>query len=130
MTMPILRRYVDSMLEVSEEEISEAMVRLLEDSKLVAEGAGAVGIAALLAGRVPKRLSRVCVVISGGNIDLNMMPGPQRFQVILDHKPHLGIQVLGQAPDSPHPMTIPISGWKMSAAIVQRPCPSRFHTRT
>jgi peptide/nickel transport system substrate-binding protein len=40
----------------------------------------------------------------GINIDLNMMPGPQRFQVILDHKPHLGIQVLGQAPDSPHPM--------------------------
>ena len=40
----------------------------------------------------------------GININLNMMPGPQRFQVILDHKPHLGIQVLGQAPDSPHPM--------------------------
>jgi peptide/nickel transport system substrate-binding protein len=40
----------------------------------------------------------------GVKIDLNIMPGPQRFQVILDHKPHLGIQVLGQAPDSPHPM--------------------------
>ena len=40
----------------------------------------------------------------GITINLNMMPGPQRFQVILDHKPHLGIQVLGQAPDSPHPM--------------------------
>jgi len=40
----------------------------------------------------------------GINIRLNLMPGPQRFQVILDHKPDLGIQVLGQAPDSPHPM--------------------------
>jgi peptide/nickel transport system substrate-binding protein len=40
----------------------------------------------------------------GIKVDLNIMPGPQRFQVILDHKPHLGIQVLGQAPDSPHPM--------------------------
>ncbi len=40
----------------------------------------------------------------GITINLNIMPGPQRFQVILDHKPHLGIQVLGQAPDSPHPM--------------------------
>lgn len=40
----------------------------------------------------------------GIDIKLNMMPGPERFQVILDHKPHLGIQVLGQAPDSPHPM--------------------------
>jgi len=40
----------------------------------------------------------------GITINLNPMPGPQRFQVILDHKPSLGIQVLGQAPDSPHPM--------------------------
>ena len=40
----------------------------------------------------------------GITINLNIMPGPQRFQVILDHKPNLGIQVLGQAPDSPHPM--------------------------
>ena len=40
----------------------------------------------------------------GIDINLNLMPGPQRFQVILDHKPNLGIQVLGQAPDSPHPM--------------------------
>jgi len=72
-TMPIIRRHVDEMLDVTEEEISEAIVRLLEESKLVAEGAGAVGIAALLAGRVPRRLNRVCAVISGGNIDLNMM---------------------------------------------------------
>jgi peptide/nickel transport system substrate-binding protein len=43
----------------------------------------------------------------GINIELNMMPGPQRFQVILDHKPNLGIQVLGQSPDSPHPMDKP-----------------------
>jgi threonine dehydratase len=72
-TMPILRAHVDAMVDVTEEEISEAIVRLLEESRLVAEGAGAVGLAALLAGRVPKRLSRVCAVISGGNIDLNMM---------------------------------------------------------
>ena len=43
----------------------------------------------------------------GINVKLNMMPGPQRFQVILDHKPNLGIQVLGQGPDSPHPMDKP-----------------------
>jgi peptide/nickel transport system substrate-binding protein len=43
----------------------------------------------------------------GIDIQLNMMPGPQRFQVILDHKPNLGIQVLGQGPDSPHPMDKP-----------------------
>jgi peptide/nickel transport system substrate-binding protein len=43
----------------------------------------------------------------GIDVRLNMMPGPQRFQVILDHKPNLGIQVLGQGPDSPHPMDKP-----------------------
>jgi len=72
-TMPIIRKYVDDMVDVTEEEISESMVRLLEESKLVAEGAGEVGVAALHAGRVSRRFSRVCAVISGGNVDLNMM---------------------------------------------------------
>ena len=72
-TMPIIRKYVDDMVDVTEEEISESMVRLLEESRLVAEGAGAVGVAAILAGRVSRRFSRVCAVISGGNVDLNMM---------------------------------------------------------
>jgi len=72
-TLPIIRAHVDEMLEVTEEEISEAIVRLVEESKLVAEGAGAVGVAALLAGRVPAKHSRVCAVISGGNIDLNLI---------------------------------------------------------
>ena len=40
----------------------------------------------------------------GITINFNVMPGPPRFQVILDHKPGLGIQVLGQAPDTPHPL--------------------------
>lgn len=71
-TLPILRTWVDQMVEVAEEEISEAIVRLMEEAKLVAEGAGAVGVAALLAGRIPAKLRKVCLVISGGNIDLNM----------------------------------------------------------
>ena len=71
-TLPILRTWVDEMVDVTEEEISEAIVRLMEESKIVAEGAGAVGVAALLAGRIPSKLRRVCIVISGGNIDLNM----------------------------------------------------------
>lgn len=71
-TLPILRTWVDEMVDVTEEEISEAIVRLMEESKLVAEGAGAVGVAALLAGRIPAKLRKICIVISGGNIDLNM----------------------------------------------------------
>jgi len=52
----------------------------------------------------------------GIDVKLNMMPGPQRFQVILDHKPNLGIQVLGQGPDSPHPMDKPDLLYKSSKA--------------
>ncbi len=52
----------------------------------------------------------------GINIRLNIMPGPQRFQVILDHKPNLGIQVLGQGPDSPHPMDKPDLLYRSSKA--------------
>ena len=64
----ILERVLDDTLSVSDEEISEALVLCVERTKLLVEGAGAVGLAALLAGRVPGSGS-VAVVLSGGNID-------------------------------------------------------------
>ena len=64
----ILERVLDDTLSVSDEEISEALVLCVERAKLLVEGAGAVGLAALLAGRVPGSGS-VAVVLSGGNID-------------------------------------------------------------
>ena len=64
----ILERVLDDTVQVSDEEISEALVLCVERTKLLVEGAGAVGLAALLAGRVPGRGS-VAVVLSGGNID-------------------------------------------------------------
>lgn len=64
----ILERTLDGTIEVSDEEISEALTLCLERTKLLVEGAGAVGLAALLAGRVPGSGS-VAVVLSGGNID-------------------------------------------------------------
>jgi threonine dehydratase len=72
-TMPILRRYVDDIVTVSEEEISEAVVKLMEEAKLVVEGAGAVPLAALMAGRIPHGPGGVVLVLSGGNIDLNLI---------------------------------------------------------
>ncbi len=50
-----MHRWVDEMVVVSEEEIADAMVWLLERSKLVVEGGGAAGVAALLAGKVAAR---------------------------------------------------------------------------
>ena len=64
----ILERLLDDTVQVSDEEISEALVLCVERTKLLVEGAGAVGLAALLAGRVSGKGS-VAVVLSGGNID-------------------------------------------------------------
>jgi threonine dehydratase len=68
LTMDILDRNLDELVEVNDEQISEAITLLLERSKLLVEGAGAVGVAALLAGKAGGTGS-VCAVISGGNID-------------------------------------------------------------
>lgn len=64
----ILERTLEGTIEVCDEEISEALTLCLERTKLLVEGAGAVGLAALLAGRVPGS-GPVAVVLSGGNID-------------------------------------------------------------
>ena len=64
----ILDRVLDGTVSVSDEEISEALVLCVERTKLLVEGAGAVGLAALLAGKVSGSGS-VAVVLSGGNID-------------------------------------------------------------
>jgi len=74
LTLPLVERYVDDILTVSDDEVAQAMVLLLERSKLVAEGAGAVGVAALLAGKIePARNAETCVVISGGNVDASRL---------------------------------------------------------
>ena len=64
----ILEHVLDDTIQVSDEEITEALVLCVERTKLLVEGAGAVGLAALLAGRVPGKGS-VAAVLSGGNID-------------------------------------------------------------
>jgi threonine dehydratase len=64
----ILEHVLDDTIQVSDEEITEALVLCVERTKLLVEGAGAVGLAALLAGRVGGT-GPVAVVLSGGNID-------------------------------------------------------------
>ena len=72
LTTSILDSVLDDMVYVSDEEISEAIVLLLERTKLVVEGAGAVGVAALLA-RQAGGAGPVAVVLSGGNIDATLL---------------------------------------------------------
>ncbi len=73
-TLEILLESVDHIVEVDDEEIADAILFLLENQKLVVEGAGAVGIAALLYDKLDLAPdSNVAVVLSGGNIDVTML---------------------------------------------------------
>lgn len=71
LTFELINRYVDEVVTVDDEEIARAITMLLERSKLVVEGAGAAGLAALMQGCVSLPGAHVAVVLSGGNIDIN-----------------------------------------------------------
>lgn len=72
LTFHIIQRYVDAMVTVREDGIARAILLLLERAKLVAEGAGAAALAALLEGKVA-HAGRVVVIVSGGNIDVHLL---------------------------------------------------------
>ncbi len=71
-TQPLLERYLDQIIQVSEEEIAEAVLLLMEHKRIIAEGAGAVPLAALLNHGRGLR-GPVCLIISGGNIDVTLL---------------------------------------------------------
>ena len=72
-TFELIRRYVDDIVTVSEDEIAAAILALMENQKLVAEGAGAVPVAAALFGKLPIQGKKAVCVLSGGNIDVNIL---------------------------------------------------------
>jgi threonine dehydratase len=77
LTFSMIRELVDDVVTVTDAEIGQAIVHLLERSKAVVEGAGAVALAAVLAGRVTGR--RVAAVLSGGNVDTPLLMQVIRF---------------------------------------------------
>jgi len=82
LTGRILEDNLDDMVSVSDEEICSAVVLLLERSKLVVEGAGAVGVAALLAGKAGGQ-GKALALLSGGNIDPTMLISVMRHGLTL-----------------------------------------------
>lgn len=68
-----VKKYVDDMVSVEEEEIAHAILKFLEVEKTVAEGAGAVPLAAILNKKLPVENKRIALILSGGNIDLNLL---------------------------------------------------------
>lgn len=73
-TFPIVQKYVDEIVTVSEDEIAQAVLVLLESEKIVTEGSGAAGVAALLSGKISGlNGKKVCAILTGGNIDTTFL---------------------------------------------------------
>ncbi len=72
-TFPLVQKYVDEIVTVDDEEISNAILLLLEREKMLAEGAGAAAIAALLNRKLPLAGKKVAVLVCGGNIDVTLL---------------------------------------------------------
>jgi len=99
LTLELIRRHVERVVVVGEDDVGEAMVFLLERAKLVVEGAGAVGVAALLGGAVQLTGSGTTVVIlSGGNIDTGLLA-----HIVRRHETQAGrrLVLLARVPDLP-----------------------------
>jgi threonine dehydratase len=74
-TKPIIDKYVDEIIEVDEDSIADAVVLLMEHSKMLVEGGGAVGLSTLLTQQItPAKTGSTCIVLSGGNIDIGLIP--------------------------------------------------------
>ncbi len=72
-TLPIIRKYVDDIVTVTDEQISASILFMLERNKTLMEGAGAAALAALFACHEQIKSRHCGVIISGGNLDINMM---------------------------------------------------------
>jgi threonine dehydratase len=98
-TLPLLMELTDEVVAVGEDETAEAMVLLLERCKLVVEGAGAVGVAALLGGHIkPAEHGVTVAILSGGNVDAGLLAAIARR-----HETQSGrrLVLLTRVPDRP-----------------------------
>jgi threonine dehydratase len=99
LTLDLIRRWLDDIVVVPEDDVAEAMVLLMEKAKLVVEGAGAVGVAALLGGQAtPAASGTTVVVLSGGNVDAGLLASIARR-----HESEAGrrLVVFTRVPDRP-----------------------------
>ena len=98
LTFSIIKEYVDEIITVSETEISQAVLLLLENCNLVCEGAGAVSVAAMMSKKLDLKDKKVGAILSGGNIDINMIESiinhamittgrRTEIKVMVNHKP-------------------------------------------
>jgi threonine dehydratase len=98
-TLPLVERWVDEMVVVKEDDVGEAMIWLLERAKLVVEGGGAAGVAALLAGELaPAPRGSTVIVLSGGNVDAGLLAAiAQRHETTAGRR----LRLFTRIPDRP-----------------------------
>jgi threonine dehydratase len=82
LTMGILETELDDLIDVTDDQIAASIVLMLERTKLLVEGAGVVGVAAILAGKIAGD-GPVCAVLSGGNIDATLLISVMRHGMSL-----------------------------------------------
>ncbi|MGI8506441.1 MAG: threonine ammonia-lyase [Solirubrobacteraceae bacterium] len=107
LTLAMIERWVDRIVLVGEDAVAEAMVFLLERAKLVVEGAGAVGVAALLTGQVDGTgPGSTAIVLSGGNVDPGLLA-----QIARRHESQAGrrLVLLARLPDRPGSLALLLS---------------------
>jgi threonine dehydratase len=107
LTLSLIERWVDDIVIAPEDDVAEGMVFLLERAKLVVEGAGAVGVAALLAGTVrPAETGTTVLVLSGGNVDAGLLADVARR-----HESQSGrrLVLLARIPDRPGSLALLLS---------------------
>lgn len=98
-TKPLIERWVDDIVSVEENLVADALVMLMERSKLVVEGGGAVGLSALMADKVNLGGSgSTCIVLSGGNVDMGLIPN-----LVRRHETSMGrrLRIAARLPDRP-----------------------------
>jgi len=98
LTLPLLRELVSELRTVSEEQIADAMVFLAEHAKLVAEGAGAVAVAALIGAGLEPIDGTTVAVVSGGNVDGGLLAGLLRRQETTEGR---RVRLFTRVPDRP-----------------------------
>ncbi|MGC9131651.1 MAG: threonine ammonia-lyase [Pyrobaculum sp.] len=97
-TLKLIQEYVDDIVLVDDNEIVDAIYLLLERTRVVAEGAGAAAVAALMSGKVDVRGKRAVAVVSGGNID-----APILMRVLMKAlaRQRRVVRLVGEVPDRP-----------------------------
>lgn len=79
LTLPLIQRYVDDIITVSDEEIAASILYMLERNKALTEGAGATALAGLITHNKQIKSNHCGIIVSGGNIDLSALPMIQRL---------------------------------------------------